>query len=88
MDNERSLDKKGRITLPKPLRERLGVEPGDRVSIELEAGQIVVSPQDTVSREEFIETMEGCLNSETRASDAPAIDPVDLKHEWTDDLPE
>lgn len=86
-ENERSLDEKGRITLPKPLRERIGIEPGDRVSVDVEGDRIVVEPQGTVSREEFIDTMEGCLSRETRASDAPDVDPTDLKDEWTEDLP-
>ena len=86
-ENERSLDEKGRITLPKSLRERLGIGPGDRVTVELEAGRIVVEPEGTVSREEFIETMEGCLEGRTRAKDVPEVDPVDLKETWTEDLP-
>jgi len=86
-DNERSLDEKGRITIPKPLRERLGIEPGDRVSVDVEGGRIVVKPHGTVSREKFIDTMEGCLSRETRASNAPDVDPTDLKDEWAEDLP-
>jgi len=86
-DNERSLDEKGRITIPKPFREQLGIEPGDRVSVDVESGRVVVTPEGTASREEFVDAMEGCLSSETRTGDPPDVDPIDLKDEWTEDLP-
>ena len=37
---------KGQITLPKPIRDKLGVKPGDRVAFrEREDGTIVVEPE-------------------------------------------
>jgi AbrB family looped-hinge helix DNA binding protein len=34
---------KGQVTLPKPIRERLGVQPGDRVEFRVgEGGQVLV----------------------------------------------
>ena len=86
-ETKRQVDEKGRITLPKALRDRLGVESGDSVVVELEAGQIVVKPAESVSRAEFIETMRGCITEETRAADAPEIDPLELDRDWTGDLP-
>jgi AbrB family looped-hinge helix DNA binding protein len=86
-ETERQVDEKGRITLPKALRDRLGVEAGDSVVIEFEAGQIVVKPDQSVSRAEFIESMRGCITEETRADDAPEIDPLEPDRDWTSDLP-
>lgn len=35
---------KGQVTIPKPVRERLGVKPGDKIAFELgEDGRVVVS---------------------------------------------
>ena len=36
---------KGQITLPREIRDRLGVHDGDRVRFELEGGQVVLYPQ-------------------------------------------
>lgn len=35
------LDSKGRVTIPAEIRKRLGLEPGDRVSLELESGRVL-----------------------------------------------
>ena len=40
-----------------------------------------------VSRETFVETMASCLNRETRAADASPCDPLELKSDWTSNLP-
>lgn len=86
-ETERLIDEKGRLTLPKRLRDRLGLEAGDTVTVGLERDRIVVQPETTVSRTEFVESMEGCLNAETRDPDATRIDPLELNRLWTDDLP-
>ncbi|THE65361.1 AbrB/MazE/SpoVT family DNA-binding domain-containing protein [Salinadaptatus halalkaliphilus] len=81
----RQIDDKGRITIPKQLRERLNLEPGEQVRIGVEDGTIVVRPR--VSRSTFIESMEGCITDESKATDAPSVSPDDLKSDWTSDLP-
>ena len=63
IEDERTIDEKGRVTIPKAAREALGLEPGADVRIGVEDDWIVVRPR--VSREEFIEAMEGCLTEET-----------------------
>lgn len=80
-----TIDEKGRITIPKHVRERLDLSPGERIELDVENGSIVVRPK--ISREEFVEEMAGCINSETRREDAPDLDPVELKKDWLSDLP-
>ena len=74
-DSERTMDEKGRVTIPKEVREAFGLEPGADVRVGVEGDRIVVRPQ--VSREEFIETMEGCITEETLREDAEDVDPMD-----------
>ncbi|GAA0475912.1 AbrB/MazE/SpoVT family DNA-binding domain-containing protein [Halococcus dombrowskii] len=48
-----TVDTKGRVTLPKELRERLGLEPGTEVEISDEDGRIVIErerdPDDVIA---------------------------------------
>jgi antitoxin PrlF len=37
-----TISEKGQITVPKPLRERLGIRPGDRLEFTEEHGHLVV----------------------------------------------
>ncbi|MDZ7688131.1 MAG: AbrB/MazE/SpoVT family DNA-binding domain-containing protein [Halobacteriales archaeon] len=75
MAETRKIDDKGRVTIPKGVRESLGLEPGEEVRLSVEGGSVVVRPM--VSREEFIEEMVGCINEETRREDAEEVDPFD-----------
>lgn len=83
---ERRLDDKGRITIPQRIRDRLNLEPGERVRVDIEDGAVVVRPR--VSRSSFTESMRGCLTEDSKADDAPSVDPTDLKADWTSDLPD
>ena len=42
-----TISEKGQITVPKPLRERLGIRPGDRLEFVEERGHILVSKTTT-----------------------------------------
>lgn len=42
------------ITLPKKLREKLGIKEGDKVDIHLENNRIVIQPGKTVLEEDFL----------------------------------
>ncbi|WP_248515102.1 AbrB/MazE/SpoVT family DNA-binding domain-containing protein [Salinarchaeum laminariae] len=82
---QRRVDEKGRITIPQEIRESLQIDPGEEVDVGLEDGRIVIQP--SISREEFAEKLEGCINEETRADDAEPMDPLAMKDDWTSDLP-
>lgn len=83
---DRRLDEKGRITIPQRIRDRLNLEPGERVRVDVEDGTVVIRPR--VSRSAFVESMRGCLTEDSKAADAPSIDPTELKADWTSDLPD
>jgi len=42
---ETKLSTKGQIVIPDPLRRRLGLQPGDRLDISVDAGRIVLTPR-------------------------------------------
>ena len=44
--NVPTVDGKGRVLLPKELRERLGIDPGTSVTVRAEDGRVVVDPED------------------------------------------
>ncbi|MFC7076844.1 AbrB/MazE/SpoVT family DNA-binding domain-containing protein [Haloarcula halophila] len=83
--DKRRIDRKGRITIPKSIRDRLNIDPGEQVDIDIEDEAVVIRPQ--ISREEFIQTMQGCIDDETRRESAGTLTPEDIKSDWTSDLP-
>jgi AbrB family looped-hinge helix DNA binding protein len=57
-----SLDKAGRVVLPKDLRDRLLLEPGDGLAVESEGDRITlrpVRPQATLKKEQGIWVYQG-----------------------------
>lgn len=50
------VDSKGRIVLPKEVRERLGIAPGTEVEIRAEGGKAIVEPER--DPEQIIDSME------------------------------
>jgi len=50
------VDSKGRVVLPKEVREALGIAPGTEVEVHAEGGKAVVEPEDDPER--IIERME------------------------------
>ena len=77
------VDSKGRIVLPKEVREDLGITPGTEVAIHEEDGKAVVEPED--NPEQIIERMELFIaetsseRDETMPLDEGA-DPIAQKH--------
>jgi AbrB family looped-hinge helix DNA binding protein len=53
------VDSKGRVVLPKSVRERLGLDPGTEVEIVEEGGKVVVRPE--CAPEDVIGTMESLV---------------------------
>jgi len=84
MSVERTIDAKGRITIPQELRDRLGLDPGTDVFLEIGDGEVIVRP--AIDRAEAIASLRGCIDEHSRRPDAKPIDPLDLKDEWTADL--
>ena len=77
------VDSKGRIVLPKEVRERLSITPGTEVEIHEEDGKAVVEPED--SPEQIIERMEQLIaETSPERRDTVSIedgtDPVVQKH--------
>ncbi|MFB6188135.1 MAG: AbrB/MazE/SpoVT family DNA-binding domain-containing protein [Halobacteriaceae archaeon] len=80
------VDSKGRIVLPKEVRENLGITPGTEVEIREVDGKAVVEPED--NPEQIIKHMEQLIKqaSTDREETTPleeAVDPVAQKHRDT-----
>lgn len=86
MSADRRVDEKGRVTIPQDIRERLGLDPGEEVTVAAAGGQVVIRPK--VSRDAAVETLRGCVDADTRAADAERPTPAALKADWTSDLPD
>jgi len=80
----RRVDEKGRVTLPQSIRESLGIEAGEEVTVELDDGRVVIRPQ--ISREAFVEEMAGCIDADTRGESAEPTDLRELKADRTSDF--
>jgi len=77
MAEETVVDRKGRVVIPKRMRERLGLHEGVAVKLTLEEERILVMRQ--VTPERFIREMEGCIKE---GSPVPKINPLELKRIW------
>lgn len=84
-EERRVIDDKGRVTIPKSMRERLHLESGEPVDIDVEDGTIRIRPQFT--REAFVESMRGCITEGSRRADPEDVTPEDVKADWIGDLP-
>lgn len=77
------VDAKGRIVLPRDVRERLGIAPGTEVEIREEDGKAIVEPED--DPEQVIERMEQLISeaSDNRNSVTTSheeLHPIAQKH--------
>ncbi|MHA1520632.1 MAG: AbrB/MazE/SpoVT family DNA-binding domain-containing protein [Promethearchaeota archaeon] len=55
------LDDRGRLTIPASLREKLNLKPGDKLSIEIDNGN-VLKIKKTPTKEEIFQNLVGCIN--------------------------
>lgn len=71
------VDNKGRIVVPKRLRNEMRIGEGSRVSVQIEKERLVVSR--AVDPDEFVSEMEGFVQ---KGSSVPLVDPLALKRIW------
>jgi AbrB family looped-hinge helix DNA binding protein len=69
------VDCKGRVQIPKKVREKVGLQLGGKAMLKVEHNTIIIMPP--ISPEEFIKELEGCITEGT-----PDIDPLKLKEMW------
>ena len=74
MPPETLIDKKGRIVIPRPLREKLKLHAGAKVRLVPEEGKIIIMRPTTVQA--FIREMKGCIKEGLSVA---KINPLDLK---------
>jgi AbrB family looped-hinge helix DNA binding protein len=72
---EVTVDDKGRVLIPKEVRDKVGLRVGGKARLKIENENIIIMPP--ISPEEFIKEMEGCIREGT-----PTIDPLKLKKMW------
>ncbi len=72
---EITVDSKGRIQIPKAVRDKVGLRVGEKARLKIEKENIVIMPP--ISPEDFIKEMEGCIKE-----GAPVMDPLGLKKMW------
>jgi len=77
MVEEVTVDRKGRVVIPRELREELGLREGSKVRLFIEERKIVMRAP--VSPEEFVREMEGCVKE---GSPISKMNPLDLKKIW------
>jgi AbrB family looped-hinge helix DNA binding protein len=78
---ETTLDKYGRIVVPKPLRDRLGIEAGTDLILEAEGDHLILRPV----RQAVLEEQDGLLVSTAEVDDTVDIQSVidDVRAERT-----
>jgi AbrB family looped-hinge helix DNA binding protein len=69
------VDNKGRILIPKEVRDKVGLQAGGKARLKIEKEKIIIMPP--ISPEDFINEMEGCIKEGT-----PSINPLELKKIW------
>jgi AbrB family looped-hinge helix DNA binding protein len=72
---EVTVDRKGRIQIPKAIRDKVGLHAGGKARLKIEKENIVIMPP--ISAEVFIKEMEGCIKEGTLT-----MDPLKLKKMW------
>ena len=77
---ETRVSTKGQIVLPKPIRKRMGLRPGDPLDAKIESGRIVLTPRRTRSRKDrIIKDPETGLPVLTAGPGAPQITSAEIE---------
>lgn len=77
------IDDRGRVLIPKEMRDELGLEPGCSVLIEADEDSVHLRP--ALPRNEALDRLMGGITEENARSDAEPLDPLDVKKIWEPD---
>jgi AbrB family looped-hinge helix DNA binding protein len=80
------VDDRGRVVIPKDLRQELGIRPGAQVRIERGEGGIVIRPQ-LPMREHLAKLKAAFAALPKTPKGRRGVDPMKLKEMWTEKLP-
>lgn len=75
-----TVDERGRVLLPKDVREAHGLTPGSPVIVE--SGPDGVLLRAALPKEEALRRLKGAINKRTKCKDAPLLDPLEAKRIW------
>jgi antitoxin PrlF len=75
---EATLTSKGQITLPKSIRQALGVTTGGKVAFELRGGEVVVTRAETEHEDPAIGAFLGLLEADIRSGRNVGVLPAEL----------
>lgn len=81
-----TIDDRGRVLIPKELRDELGLGSGQQVRFELQDdGTLRVHPIRTARQ--VLDKILGSISEENADPDAEPLDPLDVKRIWEPRLP-
>ena len=69
------IDERGRITIPKEEREKLGLKPGEKIVIRTKDNELIIKKLVTI--DDFITNLRGCIQTPSEETD-----PLKLKSIW------
>ncbi|WP_121820777.1 AbrB/MazE/SpoVT family DNA-binding domain-containing protein [Halostella salina] len=77
-----TVDSKGRVVLPKEVREQIGIAPGTEVTVHEEDGKVIVKPEDDPERivEDLVERIEAAASADRTTTPYEDLDPHAKKH--------
>lgn len=75
---------KGQLTIPKQIRDSLGLEPGDQVGVKTEGGKIIIEKNTTL---ELAQKLQALLEATPAASDTDILKLIKDSRETPPDTP-
>lgn len=66
------VDDRGRILIPKDIRNKIGLRPGQQIRIQLQDNAALITP---TSNKETLKQLKGCVKTSN-------LDPLTLKNLW------
>ena len=73
MGNEVEIEERGRILIPKELREEMKLKSGQKLLIERRGKEIIMKP--SINSKEFVSELRGCVKKSK-------IKPMEIKKIW------